>query len=223
MREDAEQDLAALGSRVPRSQCGAEPALQPREDALRLPSLAIEVSRETPLYSAPVGRQRPASAHVPAVECDHGLGQGQRLATEAVVVLRVVAGTAQQATHGKHPGRLAHGRRATAAILARAAGDDGTGDQVGRGVAHGRELRPVAPPAAKECSTPVNEVGADVLGLEPGGVDGDDRRRRDQAGRVCSAKAPFLGAGARRSRGWNSAAPSSTRAPGAVRPIRPGE
>lgn len=192
MREDAEQDLVPLRSRVSRGQRGAEPALQPREDTLGLPPLPIEGAWKVSLHGAPVGRQRPAPPHVAAVECDDGLADAEPFATEPVVVLGVIARIAQQPVRDEPGGRLADRGRELRRVLARPTRDHGAGDQVAGRIADRRELRPAAAPAAEEGPPPVDEVGAHVAGLEPGRIDGGDGSRRDQAERVRAAEAGRL-------------------------------
>lgn len=192
MRENAEQDLVPLRSRVMRGQCGAEPALQAREDALGLPPLPVQRPREASLHLAPVRGQGPALAHVAAVERDDGLWNAEYFAAEPVVVLRVVAGVAEQSAGHQESGGLADGRRELGRILARAPGDDRASDQVARRLADRRELRPAAAPTAEQGPAPIDEVGTYVAGLEPGRVDSDNRSRLDEAGGVCAPEARVL-------------------------------
>ena len=182
MSEDAEQDLVPLRTSAVGRQRGAEPAFEPREDALGLPPLAIEVAREASLHRAPVRGQRPAPAHVATIERDHGLGNAEHLATEPVIVLRVVAGIAEQAVRDQESGRLTDSRRELGRILARAPGDDRASDQMARRLADRGELRPVSAPPAEQGPAPVDEVGTHVVGLEPGRVDRDHGSRFDEAG-----------------------------------------
>jgi hypothetical protein len=59
-------------------------------------------------------------------------------------------------------------------------------------VADCRQLRPPVAPAPHGGAATVNEVGADVPRLQPGRIDRDQGRGRDQARSVCAPKACCL-------------------------------
>ena len=107
-------------------------------------------------------------------------------------MLRVVAGVAEERVRREQPRRLPHGGGELGRVLARSARDYRAGDQVRRRVGDRGELGPVAAPAAEEGAAAVDEVGTDVVPLEPRRVDGDDRRDRKEAGVTCPAEASSL-------------------------------
>lgn len=192
MGEDPEQDLPALGVGTTGGQGSPESTLQARADALRLPPLSIEVAREVPPQRAAGTCQGPSAARVAPIERDHGLGNAARLATEAMVVVRIVAGVAPQARGSQPLRRRARGGRARRRVLARAAGDDRAGDQVAGGLAHGSELRPVPASTPAQGPAPVDDVGADGGRLEAARVDRHHRGRPNQPRAVRAAEAGGL-------------------------------
>jgi hypothetical protein len=193
--EDPEREFAPLRSRTAGGEGGTEAALVLAEAALRVPALMVQGAREAPAHRAPVGRLRPAPPGVARVERDDALPQAQLLAAEAVVVLGVVARVRQRRVEGHEGGRLPHGGGEVRRVLGRAGAGDRAQDQGRVGVDDRRELRPgsPAPPWALCLAAAHAEVGADVPGLEPGGVHRGHRRGVDEAGRAGAGDKRGLG------------------------------
>ena len=91
MGEDAEDEFAGLGGVAAGGQGRAEAALVLAEPALRMPALIVGGLREAVSHRAPIGRLGPAATGVAAVEGDERLPNVEVFATEAVIVLRIVA------------------------------------------------------------------------------------------------------------------------------------
>ena len=180
MCENSEQALALLGGVAAGSQGGVQQTLVPRDHALDLPAIAVDSLGEPAFHQAAVLGLGPTTPRVPAVQGNCGAANAQLFSAQDMVALAVVAGVGQQAGQTNMPVCLAHGRGELGMIVAGAADHQGGGDQVSRCMTDDRQLRPAA--ATKPLiSTAFHEVGADVVGLQAGGVYGPFGLGRDQA------------------------------------------
>lgn len=168
--EDAEVDLGEAAGLRSRAEIGIEEALELREHAFDLPSLAEPALGEPAVHLTPVSSLRWAGM---AAEVDRKDGQADSefAATDGVKVFGVVRGISEESVQTESSRGVSGGLREIGRIVAGAAADDGRGDQVGGIVADDRGLQEGAdslhsPPLTRE------EVAADVVGFEAGGVDG---------------------------------------------------
>jgi hypothetical protein len=125
-----------------RCACGAEATFEATERTLGLPPLMIHVTREPASHLATVRRSRPAPARVARVEVDNRLTYAEGLATEPVIVLRVVPGIGHHRIQWQHLDGLPEGRRELGRVLRWPATSNGVDDQVRAQVHHRGELWP---------------------------------------------------------------------------------
>lgn len=183
MRDDAQDLFTALGARAVRGERRAQPPLVAAEAALGVPALPVERARKAPPQGAPVGRHRPAMAHVARIELDDRAAEAQGLPAEAMVVLGIIGRIRQRGIEPEQGGRLPHGGRKIRRILRGASARNGAKDEVRVRLDDRGELgpRPATMARAFALARAHAIILADVPRFEPGSVDGDDRPRRDQA------------------------------------------
>ena len=179
MRQDPQQALALLSGVVPGPQGRVQQALVARDHAFDLPAMPVDALGEPAFHQAAVLGLGPTTPRVPAVQRNGRAGNAQLLSTQDVVAFAVVAGIGQQAGQAQVPDRLAHGRGELGMIVAGTSDDRGPGNQMGLCVADDGQLGPTS--ATKTpVSAAIHEVGADVVGLQAGGVDGPFALGADQ-------------------------------------------
>lgn len=144
VREHPQHELALLGRRAARGQRVAEEPLVLREAALRLLPLAVEGVRERLAHRPPVGLLGPLPPEPTAIELDRRPGETQRLATEAVTVLGIVAPIGHGGREGQHLARLAERRGQGGDVVRGNAPQDRARNQVRGRVDDGRQLTPVS-------------------------------------------------------------------------------
>jgi len=171
MGQDSQQALAFLGGVVTGAQRRAQPSFVPRDHTLDLPAIPIDPLVESPFHLAAIPCLRPAAPGVARVQRNHRAADAQRLSAEPMIALTVVAGVGQHASQVHVADRLAHGRRELAMVVAGAANHVGGRDQMALRVTDQRQLGPAAT-AKTPITTAFDEVGADVVGLQAGGVNG---------------------------------------------------
>lgn len=181
MGEDPEDNLTPLRGGGVGGQSRAEAAFVLAEAALCVPSLMVQGARELPPHGAPVKRFRPAPAGIAWIERDDTVPHPALPAAEAVVMLGIIARIGKRGVEGQEGSRLPHRRGEVGRVLARPGAGNRAEDQMRMHMDNGGELGP-GPLAVPRTSAAQAEVGADVPGLEPGGVHGGHRRRVDQAG-----------------------------------------
>jgi len=145
---------------------------------LGMPALVVEPLWEAVPHRAPIGRPGPAAAGVAPIEANDCLPNAKVCATEAMVVLRIVARISEGGVDPNECRSLSHGWGEVGRVLARADARHGAKEEVRVGMDHGGEFRPGAL-AMTLAPAPQPEVGADVPCLEPrrvhrrngGGVD----------------------------------------------------
>jgi len=180
MGQNSQQALALLGGVVACPQCRVESSLVPRDHALDLPAMPVNSLGETALHETSVSTLGPATPGIPAVDGDGRGANAQLLSAQDVVALAVIGGVGQQAGQADIPNGLAHGRGELRMVIAGPPDHHGTSDQVGLRMTDDRQLRP-ATTAESPVSTAFDEVGADVMGLQAGRVDGPLALGGDQA------------------------------------------
>lgn len=177
VRECAQPEFGELRGGPTGRERRAEPALVLTEGALRMPALAVGVLREALAHRAPVRRVGPAP--LPArIELDDALAHAQRLATEAMIMLGVVAGIGE---HGVDPlgprprGGVREHRRERGRVLRGPVLGDRAQDEVGGNVPRDGQLGPAALllPAVAPLGPAPAEVCRAVMRLEPRGVDSE--------------------------------------------------
>ena len=181
MGEDPEDNLMPLRGGGVGGQGRAEAAFVLAEAALCVPSLMVQGARELPPHGAPVKRFRPAPAGIAWIERDDTVPHPALLAAKAVVVLGIIARIGKRGVEGQEGSRLPHRWGEVGRVLTRPGAGNRAEDQVRMHMDNGGELGP-GPLAVPRTSAAQAEVGADVPGLEPGGVHGGHRRSVDQAG-----------------------------------------
>lgn len=169
--QNAEQTFSLLRSVVSGPQGRTEPSLVTADDALGLPTLPIDALQKAAFHLPPIFGFGPPTARVAPVQGNDRAANPQFLAAEPVVAFAVITRVAQQPGEVKVTNGLAHGRGKLRVVIARSADHVRAGDQVRLGVADQRELGPAATPKTAETAT-IDEVGADVMAFQAGGVDG---------------------------------------------------
>lgn len=187
MREDAQEHLAPLRRKAARAECGAQAPLEAAEATLDVPARAVgrfELARPAPLEAAPVRREGPAAAHRARVDRDEHRAHAEPLMREDVMAFGVIGAVGEDRVERDEPARLADERAEGRRILRGPALRPGGEPEMRAHVEHDAQLGPRADalPTALPRATADAEVLADVMALEPRGIDGDDRRRLgDQA------------------------------------------
>lgn len=172
MGQHPELTLDLLGRAGPGSEERAEQSLVPGDGTLDLPPLVVDRPGEGPPQRPPVQGPRPPPAGVPRVEPEDGLRDAEVVPAQGVVVLGVVRGITQHPADPEEPGGLSDGGRELGRVLARAAAEHRPGQEVGRGVAGDRQLRP-GQPGEPLVPGPPDVVAGGVPGVQPGRIDGD--------------------------------------------------
>ena len=113
------------------------------------------------------------------IERDHGGPNSQVLSCQRMIGFRIKPGIAQQAIKSKVPAGLNHGRGKMGTVVVGAPGHDTAPEQVGLRVADGRDFGPGGV-LSRAFAGPVQIVGTDMMGLEPGGINGPLRLIGDQ-------------------------------------------
>ena len=171
MSQDPQQALALLGGVVAGPQGRVQQALVPRDHAFDLPAMTVDSLREPAFHQPAVLGLGPTTPRVPAVQRNGGAAYPQLFSTQDVVAFAVVAGVGQQAGQTHMSDCLTHGRGELGMVVAGASHHPGASNQVGWRVTDDGQLGPAAT-AKTLVSTAFHEVGADVVGLQAGGVDG---------------------------------------------------
>ena len=184
MGQNSQQALALLGGVVSSPQRRVQPSLVPRDHALDLPAIPIDTLVESPFHLATISCLGPAASGVAWIERNDRAADAQFPSAEPMIALTVVARIAQQAGQAYIPSRLAHRRSELAMVVAGAPNHVGGRDQVTLRVTDQRQLGPAAT-AKTPVSPAFHKVGADVVGLQPGRVDGPLGLGSDQAALGC--------------------------------------
>ena len=198
MRDNAKQGLAI--SRLPGSsgQGRTEATLMLRDHALNVPTTTVQPFREAAMHLLPVParRQRPWAAAW--IHRNDRRTHRQFFPTDAVVLLGVIRRVGVQAVDGHVSAGLANGGQEVRRVVARAFARLGCQDQMAVVVTDQGELR-----IASELlhpALPGQEVAADMVALQPRGINGRFGPLFDQAAglgvaqnrREQSVKSPFF-------------------------------
>ena len=179
------------------SEGASQTSLQPREDALHMPTLPENCARKPFGHAASIGCGRRALR--PArVKPDHCPTNTQLLAAHPMISLGVEAPVGQQCVDGQMRYSLAHGGNKVRPVIARSLAHRQGRDQVSGIVRHHGELGPETIPL--DSSLSVKEMPADVMAFQAGGIDGSLDRRRGETQLGCppedgaqeSVKTPFF-------------------------------
>ncbi len=193
MGEDAKDEFAGLGVIAAGGQSRSEPPFVLTEAALCVPALVVEGAVEAFAHAPSVWRLRPAPPGVAPVEADHRPPNAEVFAAEPVVVLGVVTRIAQDSVDSDQRACLPHGGNEVGRVLARPDAGHRSQNEMGGRVHDSRQLRPRPLSVALPSCPSHPEVGADVAGLQPGGVDRGNGLRTDQAARPCTSNQRGLG------------------------------
>jgi len=184
MCQDSQQALAFLGGVVTGPQRRVQPSLVPRDHALHLPAIPVDSLVESALHLATILCFGPAPCGVTPVQRNDRTAYAQLLSAQPMIGLAVVARIGREAGQAHVADRLPHRRSKLRAVIAGAGNHNSACNQVALRVADDRQLGPAA--AAKPLvSLAIHEVGADVMGLQAGRVDGTLGLGGDQAALGC--------------------------------------
>ena len=187
MGQNSQQALAILGGVVTGPQRRAQPSLVPRDHTLDLPAISIDTLVESPFHLAAISCLGPAASGVARVQRNNCAADAQLLSAQPMIALTIVARIGQQSGQAYVPNRLAHRRSELAMVVAGAANHVGGRDQMALRVTDDRQLGPPAS-AKTPVSAAFHEVGADVVRLQAGGVNGALGPGGDQAALGCPPK-----------------------------------
>ena len=179
--------LALAGVLGLASQGRPQQPLMPRKGALRLPALPVDppVPTATPLLAEafdhlpPVTCLRPLAAAVAAVKRDDRGADAKVLPGQAVVVLTIEGGVAQDAVPADNQRCLLQDRAELWGIVTGANRDGSPGEEVAAGVTGDGELDPGL--STVRGARADKEVTGGVTALQAGGIDGRLGHRPDQA------------------------------------------
>ena len=186
MGEDVDLAVVLTGDVCAGTERGADSALQARNGAFDLPPLGVLAPGEVQLHRTSVGRLGHRVGVAARVDGDDGLGYAELFAAVAVMGLGIVGAVGQQSADADAGGRLVDGRQEVGRVVLRSEPDHQGGDQVRGVLGHDRQLRPG--PMTLQTACAVQEMAADVMALQPRGVDRSGQGRSDQAAAACASE-----------------------------------
>jgi hypothetical protein len=169
---DSEIALALLGVFVAGVERGAEAAFGLGDEAFDVPAVAVDAAKEAVEHLAAVFGFGFLAFEAARVERDDGGTDAEFVTAKGVSIFGVVGLVGEYAVKVDVFGRFGERGNEEGHVIARAAGCDGSGDEVGMVVTHDGQFGPVPLGEDASLAAPVQVMGAGVPRFESGRVDG---------------------------------------------------
>ena len=143
-----------------------------RDGAFDMPTTAVQAVVKVSEHLATVFGFGQLALEATRIEWNHRRANPEFLSTHFVSVFGVIALVGEKPIEADVLGCLPHGGFQKRHIVTRAARDDRTGNQIGRGMANESELGPVPLREGLQFTAPIEVMSTGVTRFEAGGIDG---------------------------------------------------